>query len=127
MADLTTTDGLQFHFDPGAVTAVADHDADTLQAVTTVYGLIDAPLRVAESARGFLTRIGVAASFAKLTRVNGTFIWVNCAAVTVVRASDPDEYPPSARALVSVGGLTQAVRETPAEVKGVVNAHGGRL
>ena len=127
MADLITMDELQFHFDPGAVTAVADHDADTLQAVTTVYGLTDGRVRIAESAEGFLTRIGVGSSFAKLTRVNGTFIWVNCAAVTVVRSPVPDEYPPSARAIVLVGGLTQAVKETPFEVKQAVNARGGKL
>ena len=127
MAELTTIEGLVFHFNAGAVTAVADHDADTLQAVTTVYGVTDGQLRIGESVGGFLRRIGVAGSFAKLTRVNGTFIWVNSGAVTAVRASDPDEYPASARALVSVGTLTQAVRETVAEVMRVVNAHGGKL
>ena len=127
MADLITMDGLQLHFDPSAVTAVADHDADTLRRVTTINGVADGGLRAADSPEGFLTRIGVAPSFARLTRVNGTFIWVNCLAVSVIRPPTRDEYPPSARALVSVGALTQAVRETPAEVKEAVNAHGGKL
>ena len=47
--------------------------------------------------------------------------------VTVVRSPVPDEYPPSARAIVLVGGLTQAVKETPFEVKQAVNARGGKL
>jgi hypothetical protein len=127
VAELTTIDGLQFHFDPGAVTAVADHDADTLQAVTTVYGLTDGRVRLAETPEGFLARIGVASSFVRLTRPNDTFIWVNCAAVTVVCSPPADQYPVAAKALVTVGTLTQAVRETPGAVKEAVNARGGRL
>jgi hypothetical protein len=127
VADLTTIDGLQFHFDPGVVTAVADHDADTLQAVTTVYGLTDGRVRIAESPEGFLDRIGVAGAFVRLTRPNDTFVWVNCAAVTVVQSPPRDQYPPVARALVTVGGLTQAVKETPLAVKEAVSARGGKL
>lgn len=127
MADLTTIDGLQFHFDPSAVTAVADHDADTLQAVTTVYGLTDGRVRLAETPEAFLARIGVAQSFIKLTRPNDTFVWVNCTAVTVIQSPPPDQYPAAAKSLVTVGGLVQAVKETPGEVKQAVNAHGGKL
>ncbi len=127
MADLTTIDGLQFHFDPSAVTAVADHDADTMRAVTTVYGLSDGRVRLAESPEGFLARIGVAQSFVRLTRPNDTFIWVNCTAVSVVRSAPHDQFPVTANALVTVGTLTQAVRESPGEVKQLVNAHGGKL
>ena len=127
MADLTTIDGSQFHFDPSAVTAVADHDADTLQAVTTVYGLMDGRLRLAEDAEQFLGRIGVAQFFAKLTRVNDTFIWVNCRAVAVIRSPLPDEYPAAINTVISVGTLTQGVKETLAQVKVAVNSHGGKL
>lgn len=127
MAELTTIDGLEFHFDPSAVTAVADHDADTLQAVTTVYGLSDGRLRIADSAEGFLNKIGVAQSFVKLTRPNGMLIWINCKAVTVVRSPPPDQYPATANSLVTVGALTQAVQETPTQVKQTVNQHGGNL
>jgi len=45
--------------------AVADHDADTLQAVTTVYGLTDGRVRLTEIPEGFLAKIGVAQSFVK--------------------------------------------------------------
>jgi hypothetical protein len=127
MADLTTIDGLQFHFDPSVVTAVADHDADTLQAVTTVYGLTEGRVRLAETPEGFLARIGVESSFVRLTRPNDTFIWINCAAVTVVCSPPPDQYPLAAKALVTVGTLTQAVKESPVTVKQEVNARGGKL
>jgi hypothetical protein len=127
VADLTTIEGLQFHFDPAAVTAVADHDADTLQAVTTVYGLMAGQLRLSETPEAFLNRIGVASSFAKFTRLNDTFIWINCTAVSVVRSPLPGEYPAVAKAIVCVASLTQAVKETVAQVKQMVNAHGGKL
>jgi hypothetical protein len=127
VADLTTIDGLQFHFDPNAVTAVADHDENTLEAVTTVYGLMDGRLRIAEDAQGFLARMGVARSFAKLTRLNDTFIWVNGSAVAVIRSPLPDEYPLAAQAVVLVGTLTQAVKETLAQVKQALNSCGGKL
>jgi hypothetical protein len=127
VADLKTIEGLQFHFDPSVVTAVADHDADTMQAVTVVYGLTNGPVRIAEAATGFLARIRVAGSFVKVTRPDGSFIWINCKAVTVVRSPPPDEYPPTVNALVTVGALVQAVQETPGKVKQMVNAHGGKL
>jgi len=127
MADLTSVDGLQLHFDPAAVTAVADHDADTLEPITTVYGLIDGQLRLGEGAEAFLDRIGVAKSFAKFTRLNNTFIWINCTAVSVIRGPLPGEFPAVAKAVVTVGSLNQAVRETLVQVKQMVNAHGGKL
>jgi len=127
MADLTTTDGSTVHFDPGAVTAVADHDADTGDAVTTVYGLSAGLYRIGEAVDGFLTRIGVAASFVRLTRLDGTFIWANVKAVQTVRTPLVDEYGPQAQAVVAIGSLTQAVTQTPDEVKQIVNAQGGKL
>ena len=63
MASLTTLEGLRFFFDKGAVTAVADHDIDTQEDVTTVYGLTAGRLRLAETPEGFLSRIGVLANF----------------------------------------------------------------
>lgn len=127
MANLTTIDGLQISFDPSALMAVADHDADTGDAVTTVYVLTAGRVRIAESVSAFLHRIKVEANFGKLTRPNGTLVWINCKAVSAVRPPLEDEYGPSAHAVVSVGTLTQAVRETPAEVARIVKAHHGNL
>ena len=127
MANLTTIDGLQVHFDPAAVTAMADHDVDTGQAATMVYGLSAGAYRIAETVDGFLTRIGVIKTFAELTRTNGTPIWVNAKAVATVRPPLPGEYAPGAASVVTVGSLTQAVTEAPAAVVQAVNAHGGQL
>ena len=127
MASLTTIDGSQISFDPTAVTAVADRDADAGDAVTTVYGLTGGRVRIVESVHAFLHRIGVEANFGKLTRPNGTFVWINCKAATAVRPPLEGEYGPNAHAVVSVGTLTQAVQESPADVTKVVRAHHGSL
>lgn len=64
MANLTTTDGFKTYFDAGAVAAVADHDINTGDAVTTVYGLGPGQYRIGETVAAFLARVGVAANFA---------------------------------------------------------------
>lgn len=127
MSELTTTGGLTIQFDPSAVTAVADHDADTGDAVTTVYGVTAGAVEIAETVDGFLMRIGVAQSFAEFTRPDGSFVWLNCKAVGTIRPPLPDEYPAQAETVISVGSLTQAVDEAPDAVRQAVNAHGGKL
>ena len=126
MASLTTIGGTEFHFDPSALLAVADRAADSEEAVTTVYGLTAGWLETGESADGLLQRIGVSGTFAKLTRPDGSAVWVNCKAVAVVRPSSEDE-DPAARAVVSVGTLNQAVKETSSQVAEAVNDRGGSL
>jgi hypothetical protein len=127
MAELTTREGLQFFFDPGALIAVADRDAETGESNTTVYGLSDRPLRLTESVQAFLSRIAVVNSFASITRLDNSRIWVSCAAVQVIRPTLPGEYHPDANTYVSLGSLTMAVKEPLAQVRQTINAHGGKL
>ena len=127
MAELTTAEGFHFCFDPAAITAVADRDADTGEPVTTVYGLTAEALRVREGVEAFLGRIGVARRFAKLTRLDDSPVWFNCAAVQVIRATQPNEYPAAANTLILTGALTVAVRETLSQVRTSVNLAGGNL
>jgi len=127
MADLTTTDGSFYAFQPDAVVAVTDHDAVTGEAVTCVHGLAPAPLKIGESVTAFLARIGEAAKFAQLTRANGSPIWLNAPAVGAIRAPLPGEYAAGGQAVISVGSLTQGVTEDPATAKARINAHGGKL
>ena len=128
MASLVTLEGLRFFFDPTLVSAVADHDADTQEDVTTVYGLTPGRLRLQEGPEIFLTRIGVMAGFKKLTRVNATSIWLNCKRVQVIRAPVAGEYPAAANTVIPVDGtLTQAVIERPEDVVRIINSGGGSL
>jgi hypothetical protein len=129
MADLTTIDGLHVYFDPAAVMAVADRDATTGQAVTTVYGLSTGTglYRIGEAVDAFLTRIGSMPHFARFTNLDGTFVWINCKAVKVVRAALAIEHGPQAKSVLMVGALTPPVTETPDQVQQIVHAHGGSL
>jgi hypothetical protein len=127
MAELTTKEGLQFFFTPAALIAVADRDVDTGESNTTVYGLSDQPLRLTESVEAFLSRIALVNSFARITRLDNSPIWVNCAAVEVIRPALPGEYHPDANTFVSLGSLTMAVKEPLAQVRQTINAHGGSL
>ena len=124
MADLMTLDGLQYYFDPAAVTAVADHDPDTLHAVTTVSGLTNGRLRLAEKPEAFLARIGATQWFARFTQMTDTFVWINCTAVAVLRAAGPDEHP-DAQAVVVAGSQTFVVKESLLRARQMINTQGG--
>src|SRR5882724_1944041 len=103
MADLTTTDGFQYIFNPDSVVAVADHDAATGQAVTCVYGVTSGTLKIGEPVAAFLGRIGVAANFAELTQANGSPIWISAPAVGFITAPLPGEYAAAVKAVISAG------------------------
>ena len=126
MPTLTTLDGTQFDFDPGTLIAIADHAADTGAAMTSVYGLATGWLEVSESPEALLQRLGLQGAFARLTRPDGSAVWLNGKAVTVIRPSTEND-DPAAHAVVTAGVLNQAVRETSAEVKKAVDDHGGSL
>lgn len=125
MAELTTLEGTVFCFQADAVAAVASTDADTGAAVTTIYGLSAGTLRIGEGVEEFLQRIGPT-QFAKLTRPDGSDVWINGLAATVIRSTLPADAV-GANAVISLGGSTQAVRESLAQVRTIINAHGGKL
>jgi len=127
MAQLVTTGGIKISFDPAGVFAVSDHDAETDEAVTCVYGVSAGPVQISETVGGFLGRMGLTAKFARLTRPNSTPIWVCGSAVSEIRPAVDGEYEPPVRSVVSVGTLTQAVCEDAAAATAAVDAHGGKL
>jgi hypothetical protein len=127
VADLTTTDGQQISFDPAAVAAVADRDADTGAAVTCVYGLSPGVVKIPEPVSAFLGRLGIVGKFARLTRPDGSPVWIDAAAVSLLRAPLPGEYPPNAKCVIRAGALTQAVTEDPATASAAIQASGGHL
>jgi membrane-bound lytic murein transglycosylase B len=61
----------------------------------------------------------------KLTRPNGSPVLIDCAAVVRVRAALPDEYAPGVLSVVTVGKMSQGVREAPARAIAIIRAHGG--
>lgn len=85
-----------------------------------------------QETRNYITRIvselgGRAArdgDVAKFTRPNGTEVMIDLAKVTSVRMPLPGEYPAEVQAVISMGGTTQAVRESFADVKQEMVARG---
>lgn len=127
MATVTSVDGYHYQIDPSKVCAIADHDADTGQAVTCVYGILKARLRISETVSDFLVRLAIASQFAQLTRPNGSMIWINAKAVSVIREPLPGEYIDSVHAVVVAGGLTQGVAENVPQAGSAIVAHGGTI
>jgi hypothetical protein len=63
----------------------------------------------------------------KFTRPNGEAAMINPFAVSSVRAAFPGEYAPGVQTVITVGRLHQGVRESMAQVKGAIRAHGGGI
>lgn len=127
MAQLVTKGGLKISFDPDDVFAVSDHDAETGEAVTCVYGVEAAYVPISETVNGFLERLGLTAKFAKFTRPNSTAVWVCGSAVASIRPNLDGEYDPPVRSVISVGTITQAVCEDADAATAAIDAHGGKL
>lgn len=127
MADVTTVDGVRFLFDPGAVSAIADRDAGATVPGTVIYGLAPAGLRVSGSVDSLLQRLGLAASFARLTRADGSPVLINGKAVAVARQPLAGEYTTGVSTVVFAGSFAAGVRESLDEVRQGINRAGGNL
>jgi hypothetical protein len=122
MATLTTVDGVEIHFNPDGLAVIAP---DPNGAV--VYGVTHGAVRISEGPAVFMARLAATAKFARLTRPDGSLVWISGAAVSSLRAPLAGEYPQNAHAVVFTGALTQAVQEAVATVLAALNAHGGKL
>lgn len=109
MAMLTTVSGDEAAFDPDNVAVVTPND----EGGAAVYGISKGAVMITENPAAFIARLGIATKLAKLTRPDGSPVWIKGAAVSSLRAPLRDEYPPEAHAVIVTGPLTQAVRETP--------------
>ena len=126
MATVTTVDGIQYSINPDAIVVVSDEAAAN---VCDVLGPTKGTLRLNEASIGLLTRLGIAANFAQLTRSDGSPVWVNGKAASSLRAPLSGEFPtmPTARTVIYIGTTEQAVDEDQAAAVAALNAHGGRL
>ena len=127
MADITTVEGLRVLFDSAAISAVADSDIQTGAAGAVIYGLGPQGLVVSESTDALIGRLNLTSSLAKLTRPDGSPIWINGKSVSVARQPSSGEYEAQAHSVIFADALKQAVRETLDEVKQAVNPVGGNL
>jgi membrane-bound lytic murein transglycosylase B len=63
----------------------------------------------------------------KFTRPNGEPAMINTAAVVSVRAAFPGEYAPGVQSVITMGRMHQGVRESVAQAKSIIRAHGGGI
>jgi hypothetical protein len=116
MATLTTVDNVQYYFDPDNIAAISDHDPAGGGAVTCVYGISTTYLMIAETPQAFMIAVGVADKLAKLTRPDGTAIWVDGSSVVSIRSRVASDGP-NVNALISFASMpTQGVKEAAATV-----------
>jgi hypothetical protein len=127
MATLTTTGGATITFNPASIDAIADHNDTTGAAVTCVYGIPPSMVMVGETVPALMQRLKIEKDFARLTRPNGWPVWIRASSVTAIRPPAPGEYRAAVKSIISTSALTQAVKETPAEVTAALDAHGGDL
>ena len=127
MADITTVDGLKVLFDTAAIAAIAGAEGQAGVAGAVIYGLGPQGLTVSESTAALVQRLSLAASLAKLTRPDGTPIWINAKSVGVARQPSPGEYEAQVRSVIFAGAIKQAVRETLDDVRQAINRAGGNL
>jgi hypothetical protein len=64
---------------------------------------------------------------ARFTRPDGEAVMLNTAAIASVRAAFPGEYAPGVQSVITIGRLHQGVRESVAQAKAIIRAHGGGI
>jgi len=61
------------------------------------------------------------------TRPDGSSIFLDCTQVHAIRAPLIDEYAPEVKSVLTVGNVSQGVRETEEAARAVVLSHGGKV
>jgi soluble lytic murein transglycosylase-like protein len=64
---------------------------------------------------------------ARFTKPNGDAVMLNTAAIVSVRAAFLDEYAPGVQSVITIGRVHQGVRESLAQTKAIIRAHGGGI
>ena len=124
MAIVTTIGGVQINVNPNNIVLLAD-DRQTGDA--DLIGATPAMLQLNETSSSLMSRLGISNDFARLTRPDGSAVWINGKSASSVRAPLPGEYAPSTQAVVFAAAITQAVREDLPATIAALNAHGGNL
>jgi hypothetical protein len=127
MAAITTVEGLRILFDPAAIAAIAGSDGQTGATGAVIYGLGPEGLTVGESTAALIKRLSLASSLAKLTRPDGSPIWINGKSVSVARQPSPGEYQAQVQSVIFAGAIKQAVRETLDDVRQAIDRAGANL
>jgi transglycosylase-like protein with SLT domain len=89
------------------------------------------PLNGAQRAVGANTATGARPVYigavCGFTRPDGSSIFLDCTQVHAIRAPLIDEYAPEVKSVLTVGNVSQGVRETEEAARAVVLSHGGKV
>ncbi len=121
--------GRALEVEDAAISALAGPRRRDVGHHTYVFGATPAPLATAEPIESLLARLNPRPPFAKLTRPDGTPIWVRGASITAIRppldVERPD--PPAVVKLgIAFGGAHQAIREDLDHARPILLAAGAK-
>ncbi|HVJ51417.1 MAG TPA: hypothetical protein VM689_03100 [Aliidongia sp.] len=122
MITITTLDGHEVDVAPEAIDRIFGPYPHDVGPHTYVHGATSGTLVTAEAPDALIGRLGT--QFAKLTRPDGSPVWLAPKACSSVRAPLPGEFDPATHAVVTVGGAVQAVQETVAAVEAALKVTG---
>lgn len=122
MIAIRALDGTDVVVNEEAVTLVVGPYPHDVGAHTYVHGVERGVLVTAEAAAALATRLGVDPPLVRLTRPDGSPVWIKKLSITAVRPPSPREQQAgdSVKAVVVIGGLQQAVREDAQTVAGML-------
>ena len=131
MTDVTASNGTVLHINDNSVTIVMGPYPDDPPNRSYVFGPAPAAIAIDEDAATFVARLHPTVTLAALTRPNHTPIWIKGAAITLVRHPVAGDTAPgeTVGAVLSIGThhQYQAIVETVANARAIINAHSGRV
>ena len=128
MVVVRTLDGQDINVNEKAITVVAGPYPHDVGPHTYIYGSTHSVLITNEPVDILVARLGVNPPLARLTRPDGSPVWVNGSAVSSVRGSVPSEQGVGqVNAVLQVGSFHQAVEQDVPDARAIINAHGGNV
>jgi hypothetical protein len=129
MTDIKALDGTVLYIDDNSVTLVAGPYPGDPPNRSYVTGPGPAAIASNETAAALVGRLHPKQALATLTRPNNTPVWIQGAAVTLIRPPSAGDTPPGeivGAVLYSSTGH-QAVKEDVATARATINSHGGNV
>ena len=129
MVQITALNGSTLHIDNNSVTVVTGPISGDPPNRSYVTGPGPVAIATNEDASTLVARLNPKVPLGKLTGPNNASVWVQGAAVTLIRPPTIGDIPNGERvgAVLFLGGNRQAVEEDVATACSIVNSHGGNL
>ena len=131
MADIVIIGGPTLHVDPDSITAVAGPSVTAPELHVEVFGAAPHPVSTLEGPDSIMAKLDLDRPFAKLTRPDGSPIWIRGKSVNRVRVPLAEETlgrPAGAvQSVVFFGGDRQLLREDVATLRPILIAAGAKV